>query len=92
MEGTRCKGGAFNPLLYTVPTGPPASSLGQTLPPPGLGLCCFVCWAIASRSSQAQLQLYLLQEAFRTSLGRAAVSSDKTALQMTRLLSLSRTT
>lgn len=92
MEGTRCKGRAFNPFLYTLPTGLTVSSLGQTLPPPGLGLCCFVYWAIASQSLQAQLQLYLLQEAFRTSLGRAAVSSDKTALQMTRLLSLSRTT
>lgn len=43
---------------------------------PTSSLCHFVCWAIASRSLQAQLQLHLLQEAFGTSQDRAAVSSD----------------
>lgn len=57
---------------------------------PGLGSC--ICWAIASCVSPAQLQFCLLQEALRALQGRAAMSSDESAPQMTRVLSLSRTT
>lgn len=100
-SGTACReemGGrdreGLNLLLHTAPPACPPARLpaGVDAPTsrPGLGSC--ICWAIASCVSPAQLQFCLLQEALRALQGRAAMSSDESAPQMTRVLSLSRTT
>lgn len=77
-------------LLHTAPAGRPARLLtGVDTPTSRPWRFCLLG---LPGSSRAQLQLRLLQEAFGTAQGKAAGSSDGTAPQMTRLLSLSRTT
>lgn len=85
-------GGALNLLLHTAPAGTLACLLTGVDAPTSRPWPWLFCLLGHSGSSLAQLQLYLLQEAFGASQGKAAVSSDETAPQMTRLLSLSRTT
>lgn len=91
-NGRQGQGGAQPAPAHGAARPPARLPAGVDAPTsrPGLGSC--ICWAIASCVSPAQLQFCLLQEALRALQGRAAMSSDESAPQMTRVLSLSRTT